>query len=441
MNENFMKEEPVLPLITSMALPMVISMMVNSLYNIVDSFFVAQISEDAMTALSLVFPVQNFINAVSIGFGVGINALIAYYLGAGEGETANRAAVHGMALSALHGIVLMAACIAVMPQFLSAFTNNAQVIDMGVRYSNIAFSFSLIIMLGLAFEKIFQAVGNMKVTMIALMAGCITNIILDPLLIFGIGPFPEWGIEGAAVATGIGQIVTLLIYLFVYTNYPLRIRLSRSYLTRDFALDFKLYAIGIPATLNLALPSLLVSSLNTILAAFSQSYIVVLGIYYKLQTFLYLPANGIIQGMRPLIGFNYGAGEHERVRKIYNTTLVLNAGIMLGGTVICLTVPDVLMAFFTDNVVTVEAGAQALRIICAGFIVSAVSVTDCGALEGLGKGVPSLVISLLRYVVIIIPAAWLLSRSFGAQGVWHAFWLAELVTAAAAQLVYKRFSK
>ena len=312
---------------------------------------------------------------------------------------------------------------------------------MGVRYSNIAFSFSLIIMLGLAFEKIFQAVGNMKVTMIALMAGCITNIILDPLLIFGIGPFPEWGIEGAAVATGIGQIVTLLIYLFVYKNYPLRIRLSRRYLTCDAGLDFKLYAIGIPATLNLALPSLLVSSLNTILAAFSQSYIVVLGIYYKLQTFLYLPANGIIQGMRPLIGFNYGAGEHERVKKIYNTTLVLNAGIMLGGTVICLTVPDVLMAMFTDNAVTVEAGAQALRIICAGFIVSAVSVTDCGALEGLGKGVPSLVISLLRYVVIIIPAAWLLSRSFGAQGVWHAFWLAELVTAAAAQLVYKRFSK
>lgn len=441
MNENFMKEEPVLPLITSMALPMVISMMVNSLYNIVDSFFVAQISEEAMTALSLVFPVQNFINAVSIGFGVGINALIAYYLGAGNAETANRAAVHGMALSALHGIVLMIACIAIMPQFLSAFTNNAQVIDMGVRYSNIAFSFSLIIMLGLAFEKIFQAVGNMKVTMIALMAGCITNIILDPLLIFGIGPFPEWGIEGAAVATGIGQIVTLLIYLFVYANYPLRVRLSRSYLTRDFALDFKLYAIGIPATLNLALPSLLVSSLNTILAAFSQSYIVVLGIYYKLQTFLYLPANGIIQGMRPLIGFNYGAGEHERVKKIYNTTLVLNAGIMLAGTIICLTVPDVLMAFFTDNVVTVEAGAQALRIICAGFIVSAVSVTACGALEGLGKGVPSLVISLLRYVVIIIPAAWLLSRSFGAQGVWHAFWLAELITAAVAQLVYKRFSK
>ena len=441
MNENFMKEEPVLPLITAMALPMVISMMVNSLYNIVDSFFVAQISEDAMTALSLVYPVQNFINAVSIGFGVGINALIAYYLGAGEGETANRAAMHGMALAVLHGVVLMVACIAIMPQFLAAFTDNAAVIDMGVRYSNIAFSFSLIIMVGLVFEKIFQAVGNMKVTMIGLMTGCIVNIILDPLLIFGIGPFPEWGIEGAAIATGIGQIATLGIYLFVYKSYPLRISLSRRYLTADAALDFKLYAIGIPATLNLALPSLLVSALNTILAAFSQSYIVVLGIYYKLQTFLYLPANGIIQGMRPLIGFNYGASEHGRVKAIYNTTLVLNAAIMLAGTAICLLVPDMLIAMFTDNAVTVEAGAQALRIICAGFIVSAVSVTACGALEGLGKGAPSLVISLLRYVLLIIPAAWLLSKCFGAQGVWHAFWLAELLTAIAAHFVYKRYSR
>ena len=441
MNENFMKEEPVLPLITSMALPMVISMMVNSLYNIVDSFFVAQISEEAMTALSLVFPVQNFINAVSIGFGVGINALIAYYLGAGNAETANRAAVHGMALSALHGIVLMAACIAIMPQFLSAFTNNAQVIDMGVRYSNIAFSFSLIIMLGLAFEKIFQAVGNMKVTMIALMAGCITNIILDPLLIFGIGPFPEWGIEGAAVATGIGQIVTLLIYLFVYTKYPLRIRLSRSYLTRDFALDFKLYAIGIPATLNLALPSLLVSSLNTILAAFSQSYIVVLGIYYKLQTFLYLPANGIVQGMRPLISYNYGAGEHGRVKKIYNLAMGMNAAIMAAGTIICLMGSPALIGMFTTNADTIAAGQVALRIISAGFLVSTLSVTASGSLEALGKGTQSLIISLCRYIIIMIPAAWILCRLFGPVGVWHAFWVTELLSALAAALVYKRTVK
>ena len=384
MNDHFMKERPIPDLLLSMSLPMVFSMLVNSLYNIVDSFFVARISEDAMTALSLVFPIQNLINAVGIGFGIGINAVISFNLGAGKKRRADMAASQGLILSLLHGLVLTAACIGVMPAFLRAFTSSQTVIDLGLRYAFVAFLFTTVVSLSMAFEKIFQAVGNMKVTMIALMAGCIVNIILDPLLIFGIGPFPKWGIEGAAVATGIGQITTLAIYLFVYKNYPLRIKLSRRYLTRDAGLDFKLYAIGIPATLNLALPSLLVSSLNTILAAFSQSYIVVLGIYYKLQTFLYLPANGIIQGMRPLIGFNYGAGEHVRVKAIYNTTLVMNAGIMLGGTAICLLVPDVLIAMFTDNAVTVEAGAQALRIICAGFIVSAVSVTACGALEGLG---------------------------------------------------------
>ena len=211
MNETFMKEKPVFPLILSMALPMIISMLVNSLYNIVDSFFVAQISEDAMTALSLVYPVQNLINAAAIGFGVGINAVIALHLGAGAKQKADAAAVHGMILSAIHGVVAMVVSILIMPSFLRMFTSSETVIDLGVRYSNIAFSFSLIIMLGLFFEKLFQSVGMMKETMVSLLAGCITNIILDPVLIFGIGIFPEIGIEGAALATGIGQVVTLAI--------------------------------------------------------------------------------------------------------------------------------------------------------------------------------------------------------------------------------------
>lgn len=186
MNQSFMKEKPVFPLLTSMALPMVISMLVNSLYNIIDSFFVAQISEQAMTALSLVYPVQNLINAIAIGFGVGMNALIALCLGAGDVKNADRAATHGMLFSVVHGIVITVVSIGIMPFFLSLFTKDTEVLQLGTRYASIAFSFSLIIMLGLAFEKIFQAVGNMKITMAALLCGCITNIILDPLLIFGI---------------------------------------------------------------------------------------------------------------------------------------------------------------------------------------------------------------------------------------------------------------
>ena len=199
-----MKEKPVLPLILSMSLPMVLSMLVNSLYNIVDSFFVAQISEEAMTALSLVYPVQNFINAVGIGFGVGINAVIAFHLGAGDNRKADQAATQGLILAIIHGIVMTICSIAIIPVFLRMFTSSEAVIELGVRYSVVAFAFTLIVTVSMAFEKLFQAVGNMKTTMISLMGGCITNIVLDPVLIFGYGPFPEMGIEGAALATGIG---------------------------------------------------------------------------------------------------------------------------------------------------------------------------------------------------------------------------------------------
>jgi len=198
----------------------------------------------------------------------------------------------------------------------------------------------------------------------------------------------------------------------------------------------KLYSIGIPATLNIALPSLLISALNAILAAYSEVYILVLGIYYKLQTFIYLPANGIVQGMRPLIGYNYGAGENKRVSQIYKIVLCMSGIIMVLGTVICLLIPGQLMGLFTHTEATIQTGKTALRIIGAGFIVSAVSVTSSGALEGLGKGIPSLLISLCRYVVVIIPTAFLLSSIFGAVGVWNAFWITEAITAIISICVY-----
>ena len=438
MNETFMKEKPVFPLIMSMGLPMMISMLVNSLYNIVDSFFVAKISEDAMTALSLVYPVQNFINAVAIGFGIGINALIAFYLGAGNNKAADAAATRGTILTSIHGILMTVVCIAFMPHFLRFFTKDRHILDLGLRYSNIVFAFSIIIALNLSFEKIFQAVGKMKVTMIALMCGCLTNIFLDPVMIFGLGPFPEMGIEGAALATGIGQVVNLVIYLAVYRLRPIHVRIKKDYLRPDRGIDLRLYSIGIPAALNLALPSLLISVLNSLLAAFSQSYVVILGIYYKLQTFLYLPASGIVQGMRPVIGYNYGAQEYRRVRRIYLVTLAMSSVIMIAGTAICLSVPERLMEMFTSNPETVRAGRTALRIISAGFLVSAVSVTSSGALEGLGKGTASLAISLCRYVIVILPAAFLLSRIFGAAGVWNAFWITEAVTAIVSFMISRK---
>ena len=438
MDQTYMKEKPILPLLLSMPLPMVISMFLNSLYNIIDSIFVAKISEDAMTALSLVYPVQNLINSIAVGFGVGINAVIAMFLGAGKAKEANKAATQGLFLNVIHGILLTIVGLMIMPSFLAMFTNDQTVIGMGLQYSTIILMFSTIIMVSISFEKIFQAVGNMVITMLSLMTGCIVNIILDPLLIFGIGPFPKMGIDGAALATGIGQVSTLLLYVVLYAVKKPSVTINRRYLKRNKVIDRKLYFVGIPAAINLALPSLLVSSLNAMLASFSQIYVVVLGVYYKLQTFLYLPANGIVQGMRPIIGYNYGAAEHKRVKKIYDITLVLTAGIMLFGTVLCLALPHKLIGMFTDNPETIDAGKKALRIISAGFVVSSISVTSSGALEGLGKGVESLIISLCRYAVIIIPTAFVLTRIFGADGVWNAFWIAEAVSAVISAVVYKK---
>ena len=438
MNDTFMKEKPIFPLLTSMALPMVISMLVSSLYNIVDSLFVARISEEAMTALSLVYPVQNLINAIAIGFSIGISSMISLHLGAGNRDRADTAATLGMAMSILHGIIASIVSIAIMPSFLARFTTDETVISMGVTYSRVAFMFAVIIMAAMSFEKIFQAVGRMKITMIGLMAGSVCNIILDPLLIFGIGPFPEMGIAGAALATGIGQLVPVVFYIIVYFVSPIPVKLRRSCLRPDGKMALQLYSIGVPAALNLALPSVLITFLNSLLASFSQSYVVVLGIYYKLQTFLYLPANGIVQGMRPLIGYNYGAKQHARVKKLYELTLIMSAAIMAAGTVICLFASRPLMQLFTSNPETVAIGQTALRIICLGFVVSAVSTTSSGALEGLGKGAESLVISLCRYIVFIMPLAAVLCHFLGANGVWHAFWITEVLSAIVAYPVYRK---
>ena len=395
MNQTFMKEKKILPLVLSMSLPMVISMAVNSLYNIVDSYFVAQLSEDAMTALSLVYPVQNFITSVAVGFGVGINAAIALCLGAGDEKRASQAASQGLLLNILHGVILAVGCILLMPLFLSLFTERTDLAGMAVSYANIAFAFSPIITAGITYEKIFQAVGQMK--------------------------------------------LTLIIYLVFYSRSSWQVQIRRKYAGVDRKMAIRLYGVGIPATLNMALPSFLISALNGILVTFSESYVLVLGVYYKLQTFIYLSANGIVQGIRPLIGYNLGAGERGRVRKIYQTALILSAAIMAVGTALCWLMPAQLFGLFTANETTISMGVTALHLISLGFIVSAVSVTSSGALEGMGKGTPSLVISLLRYVVVIIPAAFFMSMRLGAAGVWGAFPVAEIVTAVISWLIWRRY--
>lgn len=434
MDQSFMKEKPVFQLVLKMALPMVISMLVNSLYNIVDSYFVAQVSENAMTALSLVFPLQNFANAVGIGFGVGINAAVAYYLGAGKQAEADRASALGLLLSFAHGIILAALCAAVISPFLRLFTDSEQITNYGLDYFYIVIAFAPVQTISMAFEKIMQAVGKMKTTMFCMAIGAVVNIILDPIFISGLGPIPAMGVRGAAIATGIGQVLSLLSYIVVFfaAKLPVKLRLGRP---SEERISRRLYLVGIPASLNLALPSFMITALNAILSAFAETYVLILGAYYKLQTFIYFTVSGIVQGIRPLVGYNLGAGRRDRVMSIFKVTLVLSALVMVIGTVLCLAIPQSLIGLFSENSQTITDGAAALRIISAGFIVSALSVVISGTFEGLGMGMPSLVISLIRYVAII-PIAWAASAIFGAAGVWHSFWLTELISAVVSCILF-----
>lgn len=436
MDQTFMKEKPVLPLVLKMALPMVISMLVNSLYNIVDSFFVAQVSEDAMTAISIVYPLQNLANAVGVGFGVGINAAVAYYLGAGNGKAANRSATLGIILSALHGIVLAGICVLFIRPFISMFTDSEEIAAYGLDYFYTVIAFAPVLTLGMAFEKVLQATGKMKTTMFCMAIGAVANIILDPIFISGLGAVPAMGVFGAALATGIGQTLSLISYIavFLLAKIPVRLRLERR---GEEKICHKLYYVGIPASLNLALPSFMITVLNAILAAFAEVYVLILGVYYKLQTFIYFTISGIVQGIRPLISYNLGAGRKDRVIGIFKVTLLLSLGVMVIGTILCLAIPKQLMDIFTDTPQTMEQGAVALRIISAGFIVSAISVVVSGSFEALGKGMPSLIISLLRYIAIL-PIALLMSYLFQATGVWHSFWITELLSAVVSCILFWR---
>ena len=396
MDQSFMKEKAVMPLVISMAIPMTISMLVNSLYNIIDSFYVAKISEQAMTALSLVYPAQNLLTAVTVGFAIGVNAVIAYYLGAGLKKLADTAATLGLIFNILHGFLIGTICIVGMPAFLGRFSSDSEIIHLGTQYANIVFLFGIPIGAGVSYEKTFQAIGRMKVSM----------------------------------------VIYLAVYFKDLDNIPVRISLKN--LTESGRTLKKMYGIGIPATLNLALPSFMITVLNGILAAYSASYVLVLGAYYKLQTFIYLTGNGIVQGMRPICGYNYGAGEYKRVKDIFKAGLELISVVMLAGTVLCFLIPDQLIGIFTSNEETIALGKEALLIICRGFVISGVSVTISGVLEGLGKGVESLAISLVRYLVVILPLAFLFSRFQGASGVWQAFWVTEIVAALLAMVLFKR---
>lgn len=437
MQDDFLKTKPVLPLLLSMGLPMVFSMLINSLYNIIDSMYVARLGTDAIAALSIVFPLQNLTVAVSVGLGIGVNSVVSRAMGAGDTKGAEHAASIGMKLALIHSLVFIVIGLTCMPWFVGQFTRDAATLASGVLYGRIVLIFSMPYMLYLVLEKLFQSIGWMKTTMTIMIVGAVFNILLDPVMIFGLFGFPKLGVGGAAVATVLAQHICLLLFYLAYKfrHFPVHFRMRDKL---EWAVAANIYNVAIPAGVTLGLPSVLVSALNGIFAAYSSLYIAVLGLYFKIQMFFYLPANGFIQGLRPIVGYNYGAKEYERVSRVIRSALILIFIMMAAGTLVLELIPDRVMLLFAPADDLMAAGTAALRIIAIGFILSVPAIIGNGVFEALGRGQQSLVISLLRQLVIIVPVAWVLVRVAGPAGAWWAFPIAEAAASCVALVLLRK---
>nr|WP_321026889.1 MATE family efflux transporter [Clostridium neonatale] len=439
--ENPMKVKPIFPLLISMSVPTMISMLIQSMYNIVDSIFVSQISENALTAVSLVFPLQNIVSAVAIGFGVGINSCMARSLGAMNNEDVNKAATHGMVLTLIHVLIFVVAGLFLVDPFLRIFTNDEEILRYGHQYATVVICFSFGLLFQLSMEKMFQAVGNMIIPMMMQALGCIINIILCPIMIFGKFGFPALGVLGSAISTITGQITVFIIYIFIFRKKNYDIKMNFKNFRFDKSTVRKLYAVGLPSSIMLSMPSILISVLNGILASISDVSVAVLGIYYKLQTFVYMPTNGLIQGMRPIISYNYGAKQRDRVLNTIKISIMLTSIIMIIGTCISVFFPEKVLMMFNAHDNMMSMGSTALRIISIGFIISSGSVILSGTFEALGDGKLSLIISLVRQFIIIIPLALILSRVLGVNGVWVSFPISEIAASIVSLILFRKYEK
>ncbi len=442
--ENVMGTRPVMPLLLSMAFPPMLSMLIQSMYNVVDSIFVARLSEDALTAVSLVYPLQNLSLAVSVGLGVGLNSCVARSLGEGNRQKAEEAISHGFILAAVHGLIFVLAGLFLSRPFLSMFTDDPQILDMAVTYSVIVITFTFGSHFHIAIEKIFQATGNMIVPMVLQGVGAVINIILDPILIFGMFGLPKMGVAGAAAATIIGQMAACLLAFVLLQRQKEGLKLEfRRFQVRGVVIG-NIYQVAVPSTMMTAMPSLLVSVLNGILSMMANAAgtaIAVLGLYFKMQSFVYMPANGVVQALRPIASYNYGAGRLDRLKKTVNCAMLVTGIIMAAGTLLFAGFPGAIMKLFDAQPELLEMGSSALRIISIGFFISTPSLIYSGTFEALGKGVHSLAISILRQMSILPILAFLLAKVMGTTGVWISFPVAEAVAVICAFALWKQTSR
>lgn len=426
LQENKMGVMPVGKLLISMSLPMVISMLVQALYNIVDSIFVAQLSENALTAVSLAFPAQNLMIAVGTGTGVGINALLSKSLGERNYDTANKTADNAVFLAFLSFVLFLILGLTASEFFFRVQTDVAEIVDAGAAYLTICCGCSFGLFGQLVFEKLLQATGKTFYSMIIQLAGALTNIILDPIMIFGLVGFPKMGVAGAALATVIGQIVAAVLGLIFNLKRNHEITLSLKKFRPSVAIIRKIYSVGVPSIIMASIGSVMTFGMNKILISFTSTATAVFGVYFKLQSFVFMPIFGLNNGMVPILAFNFGARKPERMKKAFQLSALLATVTMLVGVAVFHVFTTPLLLLFNASETMLAIGIPALRIISISFIFAGFCICVLSLCQALGHGVLSLIVSLVRQLVVLLPTAYLLSLLGNLEAVWWAFPFAEL---------------
>lgn len=435
LSQNKMGTMPIRKLLISMSLPMMASMLVQALYNIVDSIFVARVSEAALTAVSISFPIQNLMIAFGVGIGVGVNALLSKSLGEGDQPRAQRIALQGIFIEVICCVIFILVGIFAMDLFFRGQTADAEIIALGKDYLSICCIFSVGLFAQLIFERLLQATGRTVLSMISQCAGALINIIFDPILIFGVSwlGIPAMGVTGAAIATVFGQIVggIVAIVLNVRRNRELAFRI------RGFRPDGKLCGsilfIGIPSAIMGSIGSFMTYGVNKILFAFEEvgkTAAAVFGVYFKLQSFVFMPVFGLNNGMVPIVSYNYGAKRPDRITQTIRLSAIYAVAIMAAGVAVVQLIPDKLLLLFDASEQMLTIGVPALRIISTCFVFAGFSIVCSSVFQALGNSIFSMIMSITRQLAVLLPAAYILAHAFGLHAVWYAFPIAEFASLA-----------
>lgn len=439
--ENKMGTMPMPKLMITMSLPIMISMLVQALYNIVDSMFVARLSQDALAAVSLCYPVQTIMIAIACGTGVGFNTLLSRCLGEKNAQKANQVVLHGLMIALVNWMIFVVLGLLLARPFLMLFSGQENVIDMGVIYMQICTTLSFGVFIQITYERILQASGQPVYNMIMQGVGALVNIILDPVFIFGYFGIPAMGVAGAALATVLGQVIAMLLGILIVSKRTKSIQIH----VRSFHLSSEIlkqiYKIGFPAILMQSIMSFMTVFMNQILVPFSLLAVNVFSIYYKLQQFVFMAVLGMTNALVPILAYNYGARSYSRIKEAIRISLGLSIVIMALGTLIFQIFPSLLLSLFDANTAMMDMGIPALRIISLSFIFAGISMVLGSVFQALGRPNTSLWITLLRQLVLLVPLTYLLASLFGLNLCWFAFVITEVLCAILSLCSLRRVDK